>query len=111
MKQIVFEFEDKEYTLEYTRNSVRAMERRGFVADDLATKPMTVLPDLFAGAFLSKHSTVKREKIDAIYNKMGDKQKLIAALIDMYNDTIETLMEEPDEGNVSWTPNWQTSEE
>ena len=53
MKQITFEYEGKDYTLEYTRNSVRTMERRGFVSDDITTKPMTVVPDLFAGAFLS----------------------------------------------------------
>lgn len=108
-KQITFEFDDKEYTLEYTRNTVRQMERRGFVADDLSTRPMTVLPDLFAGAFLANHSQIKRDKIDKIYDKMGDKQKLIAALTEMYNDTIETLLAEPEDGkNVSWTPNWES---
>lgn len=108
-KQICFEFEGKDYTLEFTRNTVRQMERRGFVADDVATKPMTVLPDLFAGAFLANHSQVKRDKIDKIYDMMGDKQKLIGALTDMYNDTIETLLDEPEEGkNVSWIPNWET---
>lgn len=109
-KQICFTYDGKDYTLEYTRNTVRQMERRGFVADDISTKPMTVLPDLFAGAFLANHSQIKREKIDKIYSFMGDKQKLIGALTDMYDDTIETLLEEPEEGkNVSWTPNW-TSE-
>lgn len=108
-KQIAFEYDGKEYTLEYTRNTVRQMERRGFVADDIASKPMTVLPDLFAGAFLANHSQIKRAKIDEIYACMGDKQKLIGALTDMYNATIETLLDEPEEGkNVSWTPNWET---
>ncbi len=106
MKQICFEYEGKEYTLEYTRSSVRTMERRGFVADDLATKPMTVLPELFAGAFLANHSQVKREKIDKIYDSMNGKQKLIRALVEMYNDTIETLLDDSDEGNENWTPNW-----
>ena len=66
MKQISFNFEGKDYTLEFTRSTVRQMERRGFVADDIVTRPMTVIPDLFAGAFLSKHPQVKREKIDKI---------------------------------------------
>lgn len=108
-KQICFEFDGKEYTLEYTRNTVRQMERRGFVADDISVRPMTVLPDLFAGAFLANHSQLKREKIDKIYDAMGDKQKLIGALTEMYNDTIETLLAEPEEGkNVAWTPNWES---
>lgn len=110
-KQITFEFEGKEYTLEFTRNTVRQMERRGFVADDITTRPMTVLPDLFAGAFLANHGQLKREKIDKIYPFMGDKQKLIGALTDMYNETIESLLDEPEEGkNVSWTPNWTEEE-
>lgn len=111
MKQITFTFEDKEYTLEFTKNTVRQMERRGFVAEDMATKPMTVIPDLFAGAFLSKHPQLKREKIDKIFEAMGDKQRLIRALTDMYAETIEGLIDEVDEGNaMSWTPNFEISE-
>ncbi len=111
MKQITFEYEGKEYTLEYTRNSVRTMERRGFVSDDISTKPMTVVPDLFAGAFLANHPQVKREKIDKIYDSLNGKQKLISALIEMYNDTIETLLgDEEDAGNANWTPSWEMTE-
>lgn len=111
MKQITFEYEGKDYTLEYTRNSVRTMERRGFISDDIVAKPMTVVPDLFAGAFLSKHPQVKREKIDKIYDSLNGKSKLITALIEMYNDTIETLLgDDEDAGNANWTPNWETDE-
>ena len=108
MKQITFEFEGKDYTLEYTKNTVRQMERRGFVADEIATKPMTVIPDLFAGAFLSKHPQLKREKIDKIYDSMNGKQRLIRALTEMYNETIECLIDEgEDEGNPNWTQNFE----
>ena len=106
-KKLTFTYDDKDYVLEYTKNTVRQMERAGFIANDLEDKPMTVLPTLFAGAFLANHSSVKREKIDRIYSKMGDKKRLIAALSEMYNDTVETLLEEPEEGNVEWTQNWQ----
>ena len=109
-KQIVFPYDGKEYTLMYTRNSVRTMERQGFVADDITVKPMTVLPALFAGAFIAKHPGVKQSKIDEIYDHMNDKRALISALTEMYNDTIETLLDTRDnEGNIDWTPNW-TSE-
>lgn len=109
MKQITFEYEGKDYTLEYTKNTVRQMERRGFVADDITTKPLTVIPDLFAGAFLSKHPQVKREKIDKIYEEMHGKQRLIRALMDMYNETIEGLIDSDEEGNENWTPNFEIS--
>lgn len=110
MKQITFEHEGRNYTLEFTKNSVRQMERRGFVIDEIASKPMTVIPNLFAGAFLSKHPQMKREKIDELYEAFGDKQLLVRALVDMYSETIEGLLDESDAGNVTWTPNFKVSE-
>lgn len=108
-KSIVFEYKDKEYTLEFTPASIRAMERAGFVAEDMEKKPMTVLPDLFAGAFRANHSNVKREKIDEIYAQMNGKPKLVRALIEMYNDVIAAFLgnEDEDEGNANWTPSWE----
>lgn len=110
MKQIKFSYEGKEYTLEYTKNTVRQMERRGFVVEELAAKPMTNFLDLFAGAFLSKHPQVKREKIEEIYDSLKGRKKLISALTEMYTETIEYLIDECDEGNENWTPNFEVSE-
>ena len=109
MKQLTVTFEGKEYTLEYTRSAVRQMERRGFVADDIASKPMTIIPDLFAGAFLSKYPQLKREKIDQIFDSIVGKQKLLRALTLMYNDTIESLLDDGDaeSGEENWTPNFE----
>ena len=108
-KQITFTFDDKDYTLEFTKGTVRTMERRGFVADDIDTKPMTVIPDLFAGAFLANHSNVKREKIDKIYEKLNGKQRLVRALVEMYNETLEFLVDDGDSGEENWTPNFEIS--
>ena len=54
-KQLTFTYNGKDYVLEYTRNTVRQMENNGFVTNDIDIKPMTVLPALFAGAFLAHH--------------------------------------------------------
>ena len=108
-KQIVFTYEDKEYTLEFTRRTVKQMEDEGFVAQDIDRKPMTLLPALFAGAFKAHHRFVKQDVIDKIYAGMQNKDELIGKLAEMYNDPIVTLMEEPDEKavkNVSWEANW-----
>lgn len=107
-KQITFEFEGKEFTLEYTRKTIETMERQGFVASDIIEKPMSTLPALFAGAFLAHHRFVKREVIDRIYEKMINRQELIGKLAEMYNEPIESLMNDPeeDEGNVTWGANW-----
>ena len=108
-KQIVFTYEDKEYTLEFTRRTVKQMEDEGFVAQDIDRKPMTLLPALFAGAFKAHHRFVKQDVIDKIYAGMPHKDELIGKLAEMYNTPIVTLMEEPDEKavkNVSWEANW-----
>lgn len=99
------------YTLEYTRKTVEIMEKQGFVAEDVDRKPMTMLPALFAGAFLAHHRFVKKDVIDRIYARLPRKDELILKLVDMYNEPILSLMEEPeqadsDEGNMDWTANW-----
>lgn len=107
-KQLIFTFEDKEYTLEYTRRTVAEMEKKGFIASDITDKPMTTLPALFAGAFLAHHRFVKEDVINNIYTKLTKKEDLIGKLAEMYNEPIMTLVEEPEEdkGNVNWTATW-----
>ena len=105
-KTITFEYKDVTYTLEYTRRTIKQMETEGFVARKMEDMPMTLLPDLFAGAFKAHHRKVKRELIDEIYASMSDKEKLIGALSEMYTEPLESLMDEPEEGNVEWTPSW-----
>ena len=107
-KQINFEYNGREYTLEFTRRTVQEMEREGFVTDDLENKPMSALPALFAGAFKAHHRFMKRGEIDEIYRDMPNKEKLIERLAEMYNEPISTLLSEPEnpEKNVKWTANW-----
>ena len=107
-KQLTFTYDDKEYTLEFTRRTVSEMEKKGFIASEITDKPMTTLPALFAGAFLAHHRFVKQETIDAIFSKMVNKEDLVGKLAEMYNEPIMALIEEPeeDEGNVNWTATW-----
>ena len=106
-KQLIFTYEGKEYTLEFTRRTVAEMEKKGFIASDITDKPMTTLPALFAGAFLAHHRFVKGDVIDNIYSKLK-KEDLIGKLAEMYNEPILTLVEEPEEaeGNLDWTATW-----
>lgn len=98
------------YVLEYTRKTVSIMERQGFVAENVNKQPMTMLPTLFAGAFLAHHRTLPQEVIDRLYARMPHKDELIPKLVEMYNDPIATLLEEPedegDEGNLTWEAGW-----
>lgn len=105
-KQLTFSYKGKEYTLEFTRATVRQMEAQGFIIDEIETKPVSVLPNLFRGAFLANHRLEKREVIDEIYAHLGNKEKLIERLAEMYAEPINSLLDEPAEGNVEWTQNW-----
>lgn len=107
-KQLTFSYEGENYTLEFTRRTVSEMEKNGFIANDIDTKPMTVLPALFAGAFLAHHRFVKNSIIEEIYSKMTHKEELIGKLAEMYNEPIMALVAEPEEskGNLDWTASW-----
>lgn len=74
-KQLRFTYEGKDYTLEFNRKSVEQLEKQGFVASDITSKPMSSLPTLFAGAFLANHRFVKQDVTQnsvraSSYNKM-----------------------------------------
>ena len=97
-KTINFTFEGTDYTLEYTRASVAALEKQGFNIGDISEKPLTTLPALFAGAFLAHR----------IFEKMTNKMDLVMRLAEMYNEPIEALVDEPEEseGNLTWGTSW-----
>ena len=109
-KQLNFEYKKKEYTLEYTRESVKQMEREGFVASEILDKPMLTLPKLFAGAFKAHHKfDVKQKDIDEIFELFKNKQALIEKLAEMYAEPLETLMDDDNisEGNaIAWEANF-----
>lgn len=100
---ITLTYNKKEYVLEYNRQSVRQMESQGFNLDEITSKPMTMIPLLFSGAFLKNCKGTKRQMIDEIYVEIKDKSGLMEALIEMYADTITTLTDDNAEGNVEWT--------
>ena len=109
-KQLNFEYKNKEYTLEYTRESVKQMEREGFVTSDIVEKPMLTLPKLFAGAFKAHHKfDVKQKQIDEIFELFANKQALVEKLAEMYAEPMETLMDNDNinEGNaIAWEANF-----
>ena len=108
-KQLNFEYKGKEYTLEFTRETVKQMEREGFVSNDIVAKPMLTLPKLFAGAFKAHHRYEKQKIIDEMFECFTNKMGLIEKLAEMYNDPIETLMDDEaiKEGNaIAWDANF-----
>lgn len=105
-KTIKFTYNNREYTLEFSRRSARAVEQAGFNADELTTKPNVMIPILFAGAFQMHHRNTRQDITDEIYAHMTNREELVKQLLIMYNETVESLLNEPEEGaegNVSWS--------
>ena len=109
-KQLNFEYKGKEYTLEFTRESIKQMEREGFVATEMAAKPMLTLPKLFSGAFKAHHKfDAKQKTIDEMFNLFTNKSALLEKLAEMYHEPFEALMDDEniDEGNaIAWEANF-----
>ena len=102
MSKIELTHEKKNYVLEYNRQSVKMMEGQGFVLDEIASKPMTMIPLLFQGAFIKNCKGTKRAVIDEIFENIGNKTALMEALMEMYAETLSTLTDDTDAGNVTW---------
>ena len=99
--QIRITYNKKDYTLEYTRTAISSMERSGFVGAEAETKPATMIPLLFSGAFQVHHPSMRQSLIDEIYDSMGNKDGLVTALSEMYEETMETLVSDG-EKNTKW---------
>lgn len=100
---VVFESNGTQYTLEYTRDSIKQMERGGFSLSEAGNQPMTSLTALFKGAFIAHHPRLSQNVIGEIWENISDKDGLFEALIDLYNEPLEALMKEPEEGKkIVW---------
>lgn len=101
---IEFNVDGEHYTLGYTRNTIRQMEQSGFNINELNAKPMTLIPRLWAGAFLMNHKREKQERINHIWNRMDRKDELVEKLTDMYLDAMSTIIEEEetDSPKIEW---------
>ncbi len=104
--KITITYQNTDYVLEFSRNSVKQMEQQGFVLDKISEQPMTMVPLLVYGAFTKNNKGIKRSLVDEIYehifDKIGDGDNgFIHALLEMYAETVNTLTDtEPvDEGN------------
>ena len=107
--KITVNYKNVEYTLEYTRATARAVEQMGFVNEEIANKPVTMIPLLVYGAFMRHHRDLKQKEIDEIYGNIVDKvgkegeEGFINVLREMYAETASTLMDDKpvDEGNAA----------
>lgn len=95
------------YELTFTRETVKQLEQAGFNLRELVegSKTANMFELLFTGAFAARHRKTKRKVISEIYEHLNNKGDLIAALVELYSETLETLTDTAavDDGkNVTW---------
>jgi len=107
MSKIVISHNEKDYTLEFSRKTVIAMEDSGFRLD-LET-PNSMVDRLFYGAFQMHHKKIDREFVRGIWAAQKDKEGLLSELVKLYKAPLDDLMAEPEgaEGEENPTPTWK----
>lgn len=105
--KIKFTKNDKEYVLEYTRETISTLEKMGFDVNKLTSQPMTMLPLAFKGLFFKNHRFIKEKEIEEIYEQFKDRNKLLETIGTMLAETYNSLQENVDEdgndkGNIDW---------
>ena len=97
-------YEGTTYTLCYTRKTAKMAEAAGFNANEIDSKPNVMIPMLYQYAFKAHHPWLKTDLMDEIYAQITNRTKFIEALANQYNDTVMSLMGEPEktEGNATW---------
>lgn len=82
------------YTLEFTRETVKFAQFKGFDIDDIEKKPMIAVPDLFYYAFRANHKNISREKTDKIlFEDLGGMPSgMLERLMQLYYLPYETLL-------------------
>lgn len=100
---IITDKKGNEYKLEFNRKTIMSMESSGFVLN--LDAPMTCVESLFYGAFQMYHKRIDREKVREIWDDQWPKDKLLTALVKLYQKPIEDLLADPegmDEENPTW---------
>lgn len=106
-KQIKFTHNGKEWTLEFNARTVKEVQSSGFKKEEISDKSLIMLPLLWHGAFLMHHRFEKPEVIENLLPLMGDKMSLYEKLVQMYEEPVEALIDEPDDSvKVDWTASW-----
>ena len=79
------------YELDFSRESVRAAESRGFETGDIAKYPASKIPEFFYYAFRKNHKNVARSQTDSLLERMGGMTTpMLERLIQLYNQAALT---------------------
>lgn len=103
-KKISFEYDKKEYTLEYTLRTAGQANDDGFILDQLGDKPALMIPKLVYWAFVRHNKGITRKQTEEIFGWIKDKNGFITTLAEMYAEAVNALIDDDDteEGNANW---------
>ena len=89
------------YTLEFSRETVRFAEMRGFDVNEVAKYPVSKLPELFYYAFRMHHKSLSRQQTDKIlFEDLGGMPDgMMERLVHLYALPYDTLIQKEDAEN------------
>jgi hypothetical protein len=90
---------NKEYTLEFNRDTVKYAEGRGFRLQDVDNFPMTKMPEFFWLAFRMHHQSVSLNQAERLLERIGGMSSAMATRLgELYAAPFEYLT--PDDDDV-----------
>ena len=97
------------YELTFTRDSVEATERAGFQIGQYTqmTNLLSNSRALFYGAFIARNKGIKRKLVDDMLAHIENKEGLMAALMEMYADSIKALVATDEEDKTAKNATWE----
>ena len=92
----------EKFVLEFSRESVKFAEQRGFDINDVGKYPMTKIPELFYYAFRMHHKNISRERADRIlYDELnGMPDGMLERLGLLYSEPFEALSAIKEDGEA-----------
>lgn len=97
MEKKTIKINEKDYTLEMTRNSIKWLEAMGFSIDEFYKKPLTYFDFIWISLFISNHKDVEQNpnlaiKLMETYEKEGNKPATIVRFgIEQYKAFMNAL--------------------
>lgn len=96
---------NKDYTLEFNRDSIKFAENRGFIFNQMENFPMTKLPEFFWYAFRMHHPSVSLKQAENLFDRMGGMSEALGVrLSELWAAPFNALTpEDGDEKNATVT--------
>lgn len=98
MRQLKLKIKDKDYILEYNRESIKWLEKEGFDMDNFLKKPVTYIEMLWQSLFIKNYSNVissslANKLMDSYSEEKGEAMlmKVISFSIEEYKSFLDAL--------------------